>query len=264
MRLAPLAALTCAAFLAFAGSASAQIFTVTTTDDDIGTCDPGDCSIREALAAADAHAGEDSVSIPAGHYVLTKGALVANADETLNVVGHNARDTTIDGNGLSRVFDLEDGTVNMSHLTITGGHSSEGQGGGIYFDGTQFNGDHLAVVGNTAVAQGSNGGQGGGIFGDEAVKLTNSLVAKNIADGTGATFSGGQGGGIFGNEAVVLTNVTLSGNKAKAASGATHPDGQGGGIFVNEQGTVFTNVTISGNDAAGGSPGGGVFVNDPM
>jgi hypothetical protein len=269
MRFAPIAALLCAAFLALAGTAAANTFTVTTTDDDVGTCDPGDCSVREALAAADANPGEDTVSIPAGHYVLTQGELFTDALDTLNVVGHSARDTVLDGAGASRVLDAFDGTINMSHLTITGGVApgddpkAPGEGGGIYFDGSVLTLDHLAVVGNRALGQSGFGGQGGGIFADEAMTITNSLIAGNTADGTGSDFSGGQGGGIFGNESLTLTNVTVSNNVATPAlPNATFPHSQGGGIFVNELGTTFTHVTISGNQASGEDAGGGVFIND--
>lgn len=268
MRLAPLAALLCAVFLSLAGTATANTFTVTTTDDDVGTCDPGDCSVREALAAAQANPGEDTVNIPAGHYVLTNGELQTDDfDNTTNIVGHSARDTIIDANGQSRVYFVNDGTVNLSHLTITGGVAAgddpdaSGEGGGIFFDGQQMNLDHVAVVGNQALSQPDFGGQGGGIFADEAVTMTNSVVSGNIADGTGGTFSGGQGGGIFANEPVDLTNVTVSDNVAKPASpNAAFPHSQGGGIFVNED-SPFKHVTIAGNSASGDDAGGGVFIN---
>jgi len=270
VKLAPLAALLCAVFLALAGTASANTFNVTTTDDDVGSCDPGDCSVREAMAAADANPGEDTVNIPAGHYVLTNGELFTNvSNDTMNIVGHSARDTTLDAGGQSRVLDAFDGNVNVSHLTITGGVApgddprASGQGGGIFFDGTQMNLDHVAVVGNTALSQPDFGGQGGGIFADEPVTITNSLVSGNTADGTGGTFSGGQGGGIFANEPVDMTNVTVSGNVAKPAlPNAAFPHSQGGGIFVNET-SPFKHVTIAGNSASGDDAGGGVFINSP-
>jgi hypothetical protein len=252
------------AFLALAGSASAQIFTVTTTDDDVGTCDPGDCSVREALAAADANAGEDTVSIPPGHYVLTQGELFSESDDTLNVIGHSARDTILDANNQSRVFNFDEGDVHMSHLTITGGRGP-GQGGGIFFNDDQMTLDHVALVGNTAVTVDEFGAQGGGLFANEPVTITNSVVSGNVADGTGATFSGGQGGGIFVNEPVDMTNVTVSDNEAKPATEATFPDGQGGGVFVNEVST-WKHVTIAGNRSSGAldNAAGGVFMNEDM
>jgi len=272
VKLALLAALLCAAFLALAGTASANTFNVTTTDDDIGACDPGDCSIREALAAAQANPGDDTVNIPAGHYVLVNGQLETDDfGNTTTIVGHSARDTIIDAGGQSRVYFVNDGTINLSHVTITGGVASgsetfgSGQGGGIFFDGQHMTLDHVAVVGNQALSQPDFGGQGGGIFADEAMTIINSLVSGNIADGSGGTFSGGQGGGIFANEPVDMTNVTLSDNEAKPAAGAAFPDGQGGGEFVNETST-WTHVTVAGNRSSGAldNAAGGVFINEDM
>ncbi|HEX6458498.1 MAG TPA: choice-of-anchor Q domain-containing protein [Thermoleophilaceae bacterium] len=270
MRLATIAAVLCAALLALAGTAAANTFNVTTTSDDIGSCDPSACSIREALAAAQAGPGDDTVNIPAGHYVLTHGQLETDDfGNTTTIVGHSARDTIIDAGGQSRVYFVNDGTVNLSHVTITGGVASgtetfgAGEGGGIFFDGQLLTLDHVAVIGNKALSQPDFGGQGGGVFGDEAVTITNSLIAGNVADGTGGTFSGGQGGGIFGNEALTLTNVTVANNAALPADPkATFPHSQGGGIFVNEKGTAFKHVTIAGNSASGDDAGGGVFFND--
>jgi Bacterial Ig domain len=269
VKVATLAALLCAVFLALAGTASANVFNVTTTNDDVGTCDPGDCSIREALAAAQANPGEDTVNIPAGHYVLTNGELQTDDfGNTTNIVGHSARDTIIDANGQSRVYFVNDGTINLSHVTITGGVAAgndpdaSGEGGGIFFNGQQMNLDHVAVVGNKALSQPDFGAQGGGVFANEAMTITNSLVSGNLADATGATFSGGQGGGIFANEPVDMTNVTVSDNVASPAPPqATFPHAQGGGIFVNET-SSWKHVTIAGNSASGDDAGGGVFFNE--
>jgi hypothetical protein len=266
MRFAPLAALLCVAFLVFAGSAAANTFTVTTTADDVGTCDPGDCSVREALAAADANFGADTVSIPAGHYVLTQGELhIDEIDDTLNIVGAGARSTILDGNGQSRVLFIDDGFVSISYLMVTGGNSD--QGAGIFENDQQLTLDHVAVVGNSAVTLPNDptfGGQGGGIFANEPVTMTNSVVSGNVADGAGASFSGGQGGGIFANEPVTLTNVTIANNQAKPAPpGATFPHSQGGGVFVNET-SDFKHVTIAGNSASGDDAGGGLFINEDM
>jgi CSLREA domain-containing protein len=268
MRLAPLAVLACTALLALAGTASADTtFTVTKeTDTADGVCD-ADCSLREALAAADAAPGEDTVVVKPGHYVLSLGELAFGViDDSLNVVGSNARDTVVDGNGQFRVMNIDNGNTTISHMTITGGHAL-GQGGGIFENDQELTLDHVAVVNNTAVAdiQGGFGGQGGGIFANEALTITNSLVANNVADGAGANFSGGQGGGIFGNEPLHLTNVTVSNNTATPADpAATFSHSQGGGVFVNEQDTDFKHVTVTGNKSTDGEPSGGIFLNDDV
>jgi hypothetical protein len=119
------------------------------------------------------------------------------------------------------------------------------------------------VAGNQALGDPTFGGQGGGVFANEAMTITNSVLSGNIADGSNSDFSGGQGGGMFVNEPVDMTNVTISDNQAKPAGKATFPDGQGGGVFNNEGGT-WTHVTVSGNSSSGAqdNAAGGVFFNE--
>ena len=67
----------------FPAPASAASFTVTkTADTNDGVCD-ADCSLREAISAANAAAGADTITVPAGTYQLTLGnAGGANEDPT--------------------------------------------------------------------------------------------------------------------------------------------------------------------------------------
>src|SRR3989304_3546658 len=52
-------------------TAHAAILVVTKTADTAdGTCD-SDCSLREAIIAANAAAGDDEITVPAGTYTLT-------------------------------------------------------------------------------------------------------------------------------------------------------------------------------------------------
>src|SRR2546422_522407 len=78
-------------------SASAATFTVTKTADTAdGTCDT-DCSLREAISAANAAAGSDTITLPAGTYTLT----IAGANEFANASGdlNSTGDLTINGAG---------------------------------------------------------------------------------------------------------------------------------------------------------------------
>src|SRR5687768_2605620 len=77
MRLLPLACL----LLALSPTAHADIFNVTRTDDPLpDACAPGDCSLREAMEAADGNdpfAAADEIILPAGTHTLTRGPLDA-------------------------------------------------------------------------------------------------------------------------------------------------------------------------------------------
>src|SRR5690348_2385454 len=91
-------------------------FTVTTTLDVV---DPNDArlSLREAITAANANPGADTIVVPAGVYRLAlPGADDANAAGDLDITdstvvqGAGAGNTVIDGQQLDRVFDVLGGT----------------------------------------------------------------------------------------------------------------------------------------------------------
>ena len=105
------------------GSAQAAVFQVTKTDDTAdGSCD-SDCSLREALLAAEGSAGADDVLLPAGVFEVALGPLLLSGD--LRVVGLGAAQSIVDGLDSEVVFDVEHGTsgtsqVDIEMLTITG------------------------------------------------------------------------------------------------------------------------------------------------
>jgi CSLREA domain-containing protein len=89
--------------IASPGAARGDTFNVTKTADTAdGACN-ADCSLREAVNAANAHAGLDDVIVPAGVYVLTRtgpgdtGDVDVNGD--LHLTGAGAEATILDGNG---------------------------------------------------------------------------------------------------------------------------------------------------------------------
>lgn len=106
----------------------AATFTVTKTADTFdGTCD-SDCSLREAVEAANNNSGADTVIVPAGTFRLSllgqgsgnqTGDL--NVNDELTLTGLHAEATIIDGNGDSaspdRVFYIS-GIASISGVTI--------------------------------------------------------------------------------------------------------------------------------------------------
>lgn len=86
LRCAPLVGLALAA--GAVAPAPAATFTVSRTDDALdGGCDPGDCSLREAVIAANASPGPDTVVLPAGFYDLTIRDVAAGSDENAAQTG---------------------------------------------------------------------------------------------------------------------------------------------------------------------------------
>jgi len=271
-----LAAVLLLGFLAGGQPTSAAGITVNTTADELNA--DGDCSLREAIEAANtdvavdactAGSGADTITVPAGTYALTDGELSIGTDMTIS--GAGAASTIVDGGDNGRVFFITDptATVVINDLTVQNGTS--GDGGGIL-----VNGD--LTIDNVVVQDSFADGDGGGIFveTDGTLTATNCEVSGNEAadDGggianegpdtlnlSGCTVSGNHasnnGGGIANNfEATgVIDSSTISGNTA---------DGDGGGVS-NDQccdaaPLVITNSTISGNTT--GDDGGGMEIED--
>jgi len=224
----------------------AAVFTVTKTADTLdGACDH-DCSLREAVTAANARTGRDAVVVPAGLYTLTReGRDDSSAQGDLDVLDHlailgaGAKTTVLDGGGLDRVLHgLSDARLEVHDVTIrngrvTGTQRFDGDGGGILGIYVTLVGCH--VTGNRASRD------GGGVYASE---LTAS--ATTFSDNEAAF------GGALANFGVMrLSNVTVSGNRATEA---------GGGLFVAPFDQVLTQVTITGNQAPSM---GGVWLTPP-
>ena len=66
---------------------------------------------------------------------LTLGELAITADVTLlidgDIDGDGEIDITIDGNDVSRIFNIDECDITLDHLRLTGGNS-DGHGGAIY------------------------------------------------------------------------------------------------------------------------------------
>ncbi len=94
----------------------ATTFPVTKTADTNGNCTPGNCSLREAIDAANTNPGADDVPVPAGTYLLTLGQLVVSDD--VSIAGAGQASTIIDGNATGRVFYIESisGVVDISDV----------------------------------------------------------------------------------------------------------------------------------------------------
>ena len=276
LRLALLPAIAVLILLWDGSPALAVTITVTTTDDELNA--DGDCSLREAIQAANTDAavddcaagdGDDIIDLPAGTYNLAIAGAGEDANATgdldiatnVTINGASASTTIIDGADLDRVFHIVSGTVGISGVTVQNGNEGATGGGGIYnYVGTLTLTDS-AVSSNTATWGGGiynqfgtlavtdstfsgnpAGGHGGGIFNNAVATVTDSTFSGNSA--------GGVGGGIYSNYNTTITNSTLTGNTA----------GAGGGIYMNYNTLTITNSTFSGNTAS--STGGGISVRD--
>ena len=102
--------------------AAAQSPEVNTFADDLtpAGCTAAHCTLRERVAE---ETGSDPIQLQAGTYELTLGPLIL--DSFMQIEGVGARETTIDGNLLSRIGHVTTSAgVTFSQLTVTGGNAN--------------------------------------------------------------------------------------------------------------------------------------------
>ncbi|MBZ5695507.1 MAG: DUF4215 domain-containing protein [Acidobacteriia bacterium] len=219
--------------LLLATPAGAAQYTVTTTrDKNDGACTPADCSLREAISAANATPETDEINVPAGTYVLKQGELGISGD--LSLVGDGPDTTVIDGNRESWVFAITNGNVSISAVTIRNGKGRD-FGGGIFDNGS----GNLTLT-NCTLSDNSASGEGGAIFNEYGtLVLTSCTLSGNSA------FYGGAIRSYYATSK--LTNCTLSGNSAA----------YGAAIYNVGGAATLTNCTLSVNSA--NVDGGGIY-----
>lgn len=272
MRLLPLATL--AAALLAAAPAQAATWTVTKTADTAdGACD-ADCSLREAVLAANAAPGSDTVTVPAGTYRLT----IAGRDEDAGATGDldlAGPGTTITGAGeaatvveagpsraagIDRVLHVAAANTLVQDLTLRHGRlqsNTQENGGAVRVD--RFGGLEMrrAAVRDSDAGTGSLHG-GGGISAVGTLRLSDVTVDGNLAGGLG-------GGGILlasdDEQTALLQRVTVSRNVAADANV------RGGGILSQGRHVLtMTNATVSANEltpqstGSGGGRGAGIAI----
>ncbi len=232
-----------------------------TVDTNDGICGVGNCSLREAIIAANAYStGGANITIPAGLYTLS---LVGNDDtsalgdlditKSVTINGMGAANTIIDGGGIDRVFHVKNaGTVTITGLTIRNGAPiNASNGGGIWIASTN------TTIANTAIINNTAGDSGGGIVIDGGastnVTILNSLISGNKTTGFSNPTLYGRGGGIFNWGNLTVVNSTISGNSSNK---------WGGGI-LNYGIVSLNNVTVTGNtadsDHTNDASGGGLY-----
>lgn len=266
----------CAAFslILFAvGAADAAIFTVNTTSDTPdanagnGVCADagGMCSLRAAISEANALAGDDTITLPAGTFTQT---LVSAADENANAGGDwdIASNITINGAGASgtfiqaaaiagtateRVIDVRSGTVFISGVTVRNGRFTGTSGGSFSFSGAGIQNLGNLTLNNVVVRDNlqnrdvSGGTLAGGIYhAGSAITINNSTVTANACNNA---VDNCRGGGMYSNAAgtiVTVNNSHFDGNSANY-TGVSSFGGFGAGF-----GATNSNTTINITDSA--------------
>jgi CSLREA domain-containing protein len=278
-------------------------YTVTNTSDhDDGTCGIIDCTLREAISAANQSTGAITINFAGnvtGTILLDRnfGSLfVGNLTVgPITINGPGAGVLAVSGNTNIKVFSFSAGASTVSGLTIRDGFPPSGSGtvigGGMSVgspatvtlnDCAFINNRLLASNGSSAGANG-NIAQGGAIANSGTLTLNRCTFSNNEALGgngfpnTGSPHFGGsggagQGGAVYNSPSGTLTvnNCTFSNNLALGGNGGNNPDFGGGNGGVGQGGAIsslgtmtLTASTLSGNTGTGGNAGtGSVPVNN--
>lgn len=277
------------------GAVESNYLTVNTTaQDDDGACQPlsdGDCTLREAILAANAALGTETIvfDIPssdpgydavADRYTITLTSVLPDLQSNMSINGLGAKRLTVKrGSGFFRIFKINNGTtVSIAGLTISGGFADEGGGirnmgtlsitGSVIRDNLTFDGPEYFC--NTASL---NAKDGGGIYNGGSLTIDSSTFIGNRtgkggpgSDGSCAFEPGNGGnGGAIGNHSgtVTIRNSTFSGNRTGNGGDPAALGGKGGdgGAIYNTGSLSISNTTINTNIL--GTGGRGSVFNDP-
>jgi CSLREA domain-containing protein len=202
-------------------------FVVTTLDDHSdGTCNAGDCTLREAMTAANSKGGFPGITFRAGlsGSVNLKSALPA-ITSSMGIYGPGAKVITVARNsaGSYGLFNVSNNNlgVTISGLTLSNGNT-----------------DHGAAILNQL----------------SLVTVLDCLITGNTDSFGGALFAAASGQ-TSGQSSFRLGDCTFSNNTAGLNGGALYLDGSGGGPAD----VRMRNCTFFNNSAS--NSGGAIFAN---
>ncbi|MBD2702656.1 hypothetical protein IC229_18565 [Spirosoma sp. BT702] len=248
-------------FVLLSLSGRAQNYTVTTTMD--GTSASGTVNLRGAILAADAAGGSHTITVPAGTYNLTLGAIVfGNKAQNIIINGAGPNSTIINmagtGNNQDRIFMINPpGTISNIQTSITGIKFTNGRlksdtfGGGAIVAGGPTNTLTLTncVFQNNMIdptVAGSTGGGAiaftfGGTLSIDQCTFTGNSVSTNANAGGAINFFA-YSSSI--NNVYTYPNGTLSITNSTFSNNSVGTNGQGGAIIVAAQGYSASNPPI--------------------
>jgi CSLREA domain-containing protein len=217
--------------------------TVTKSADTNDLLCDSDCSLREAIIAANDNPGVDTIIVPTGTFRLSRTGAGENAantgdldiTEAVTIRGNSSANTGIKGVG-DRVFDIQPGaSATISALAILEGNAGGATGGGILATG-DLTLRRVVLYSNTASS-------GGGVFQfGGTLSITGSFFLANHAVGGTAN---PQGGGLATLGATTILSTTFTLNTATEGAGAR----EGGAIFVQSTSLTLRNSTVVKNEA---------------
>ncbi len=257
---------TVAASANFTVNSNADLIDANPGDGYCETVNPGECTLRAAVQEANALAGADTISIPAGTYTLSiagageNGAATGDLDVNgeLIITGAGMGATIIDANNLDRVFHVRyHGSFNLTELSVQNGLASPG--GALLVD--SYASITRVAFNNNRSTSTTSTGTGGAIFisGEASADITQSHFTNNLAN---------YGGGAVASSSTTIFSIsdsTFTSNSGGFGGGAIYPNGDlatienstfinntadsGGALHSNADSVTVDNSTFVGNSA---------------
>jgi hypothetical protein len=241
------------AAFALPAAAQASLDVDNTTDSGaLSTCaaPANDCSLRGAITTANSSPGPDNITFAAGvtGSITLGGTQLPTITAATFIYGPGADVLAIDGNHLSRIFNIDEGTagdrVVINDLTLRNG-TVAADGGAIVNVDSDLTIIDSVLTGNTASGP---GGDGGAVF-DSGGSPSNGYNDLFIESTFSNNTAGDSGGAVYGFDYVGgIYSSTFTGNTSAT---------KGGAVYAFTPYNTFENDTVAGNAAA---DGGGIHI----
>lgn len=255
---------------AFCGVLQAATFTVTRLDDPLPNgCSPADCSLREAMIAANANPGTDRIVLAAGTHVLSRTQATGSGGSQSGGPLQPLESVQIEGAGVgltlirwqagsthaNPLIQVESSVsaplaLELSGLALAGGRGE--QGGCIRMISSSLD-RHLLSLEQVRIS-GCASGSGGAAY----LANTHLLMGDTTIEANTARFDGGALH-LMGSTSVDTRRLTLANNQASRNGGAVALDGNG--IIGWHTNVVWRDAGRSRiSDNSAGGVGGGIVV----
>lgn len=213
-------------------------------------------SLNSAISIANSFAGDytitfnNDITFDMSHTPIALPTWVRPINKPtgkLIIIGNNYKLEKFTGGSAGRILEIQSGSiVEIINLTITGADGSSINGGGVFNNGT-ITLTNCTIRNNTLTGSPANGA---GIYNTGFLVLRNTTVNNNTINSSSATF---QGAGIYHNGLNLLMEYsTVSSNRFLGSASF-----QGGGLYLGNANFVLDNVTVVRNTNA--TAGGGFF-----
>ncbi len=230
-------------------TAWSETFNPTRFDDPVPNgCQPGDCSLREAVLAANDTPEADTIVLSNGTYQVLLNGSESSLTGDLDVrSGMRIRGpATIDGQNQGRIFDIDDEShVLFEDLTLQNANSSLATNGTLNGGAVQVSSGSLTLR-SVVLRDNATQAQGAGVYTiDGAIlRVEDSVFYNNVAD---------NGAGIFVTDDLTVRNTVFLDNRADLRGAAVYVQG-------TQSDATFREVSLIGNESLGSGGGAVLFL----